>query len=164
MVQRPENEIKMKIITALFFSVATFSSIVFAHGDKHQNEALFKGLDSPAAKVVVAFHEALKSGDKQQAQDLLADDVTIFEGGGVERSALEYAQHHMLADMAYLNAVDSQTLEHQVEVVGTTAISISRSHTKGVYKGKERDYESMETMILELQKGSWKIIHIHWSN
>ena len=68
----------MKIITALFFSVATFSSIVFAHGDKHQNEALFKGLDSPAAKVVVAFHEALKSGDKQQAQDLLADDVTIF--------------------------------------------------------------------------------------
>jgi ketosteroid isomerase-like protein len=58
----------------------------------------------------------------------------------------------------------SETLEHQVTVLGNTAISASRSHTTGSYKGKERDYEGMETMVLEKQNGEWKIKHIHWSH
>jgi ketosteroid isomerase-like protein len=51
-----------------------------------------------------------------------------------------------------------------VTVLGNTAISASRSHTQGTYKGKERDYQGMETMVLEKQNGEWKIKHIHWSH
>ena len=126
--------------------------------------ALNKGLDTPAAKVVLAFHEALETSNKELARAQLADDVTIYEGGRVERSADEYAHHHMLSDMKYLAAMKSETLEHQVTVLGNTAISASRSHTTGSYKGKERDYEGMETMVLEKQNGEWKIKHIHWSH
>ena len=125
---------------------------------------LNKGLDTPAAKVVLAFHEALETSNKELARAQLADDVTIYEGGRVERSADEYADHHMLSDMKYLAAMKSETLEHQVTVLGNTAISASRSHTTGSYKGKERDYEGMETMVLEKQNGEWKIKHIHWSH
>ena len=142
----------------------TFSFAANAHGDKNKDKGLFKGIDTPAAKVVLAFHQALETGNQKQARAQLADDVTIFEGGRVERSADEYAHHHMLSDMKYLAAMKSETLEHQVTVLGNTAISASRSHTTGSYKGKERDYEGMETMVLGKQNGEWKIKHIHWSH
>ena len=142
----------------------TFSFAANAHGDKNKDKGLFKGIDTPAAKVFLAFHQALETGNQKQARAQLADDVTIFEGGRVERSADEYAHHHMLSDMKYLAAMKSETLEHQVTVLGNTAISASRSHTTGSYKGKERDYEGMETMVLEKQNGEWKIKHIHWSH
>jgi len=154
----------MKTINILLVLLMTFSFAVNAHGDKNKDKGLFKGIDTPAAKVVLAFHQALETGNQKQARAQLADDVTIFEGGRVERSADEYAHHHMLSDMKYLAAMKSDTLEHQVTILGNTAISASRSHTKGTYKGKERDYQSMETMVLEKQNGEWKIKHIHWSH
>lgn len=120
-------------------------------------------IDTPAAQVVVNFHQALKSGNRQQARALLANDVTINEGGNVERSADEYQQHHMAADMAYLADMQVTTPEHQVNIDGVTANLISHNHTKGMYKGKARDQQGMETIILQLQNGQWKIKHIHWS-
>ncbi len=152
-------------ITALFLIFYTFASLsVSAHGDKTIEKSMFKGTDTAAAKVVLAFHKALKTKDVALARAQLADDVAIFEGGRVERSAEEYAQHHMLSDMKYLAAMHSTPLEHQVQVFGDTAISISRSHTTGSYKDKKRDYQGMETMFLVKQQGEWKIKHIHWSH
>ena len=141
------------------------TSLSWAHGDeKHANASpMFVNTDTAPAKTVSAFHQALKNGDKDLARSLLADDVLIFEGG-VERSADQYANHHMLADMKYLAAVESKSLEHQVTISGNMAISISRSSTKGHYKEKDVDYEGLETMVLKLSDGKWKITHIHWSN
>ncbi|UTP73190.1 nuclear transport factor 2 family protein [Alteromonas sp. LMIT006] len=155
---------KMKTINILLVLLMTFSFAANAHGNKNKDKGLFKGLDTPAAKVVLAFHQALETGNKDLARAQLADDMTIYEGGRVERSADEYAHHHMLSDMKYLASMKSKTLEHQVTILGSTAISASRSHTKGTYKGKERDYQGMETMVLVKQNGEWKIKHIHWSH
>ncbi|TMP77233.1 nuclear transport factor 2 family protein [Pseudoalteromonas sp. S983] len=155
---------KMKTINILLVLLMTFSFAANAHGDKNKDKGLFKGIDTPAAKVVLAFHQALETGNQKQARAQLADDVTIYEGGRVERSADEYAHHHMLSDMKYLAAMKSDTLEHQVTILGNTAISASRSQTTGTHKGVERDYQGMETMVLEKQNGEWKIKHIHWSH
>ena len=149
-------------ITLSIIALISFSAL--SHGDKHIVKGEFNNLDTAAGKVVVAFHQALRSGDKATARNMLADDVLIFEGGGVERSADQYANHHMLSDMKFLAAVSSTSLEHQVKVMGDTAVSMSRSKTQGTYKGKERNFEGMETMVLEKQGGAWKIVHIHWSN
>ncbi|MDF2179882.1 nuclear transport factor 2 family protein [Aliiglaciecola sp. CAU 1673] len=124
----------------------------------------FSGLESEAAKVVQAFHQALTTGNAEQAKTLLADDVVIYEGGGIERSAAEYAAHHMQADMKYLAAVHSQPLEHHVQVNQDSAYSLSVSHVTGQYKDKEVDYKGMETMVLVKTDAGWKIKHIHWSN
>ena len=128
------------------------------------NASLFVGVESKVAKVVKRFHHALSTSDKVTARGLLADEVQIFEGGSIERSADEYAQHHMLSDMKYLAAVKSQLVEHNVKVMGNSAVSMSRSKTTGTYKGKVVNYEGMETIVLEKQQGEWKIVHIHWSN
>jgi len=151
----------IKIIVILSFILSTN---VFAHGSKHKQHHESTGLNTEAAKTVMSFHKALRTGNKTLARELLANDVVIFEGGNIEQSAEQYASHHMLSDMKYLAAVSSKTLTHQVKVLGNTAISMSTSHTKGEYKGKNKDYQGMETMVLEKQQGKWKIVHIHWSH
>jgi ketosteroid isomerase-like protein len=120
--------------------------------------------DSEKVKEVVnAFHHALKASNAKEARSLLNDNVLIFEGGSVERSAEEYAHHHMLADMKYLAALDSEVIEHNVMVSGEYAYSVSRTRTKGEYKGKQRDYVGMETIVLRRTPAGWEIVHIHWS-
>jgi len=70
----------------------------------------------------------------------------------------------MLSDMSFLKELDIKTLEHQVKTDGNMAVSMSRSHMQGTFKGKEIDMKSMETMVLKKIDEQWKIIHIHWSN
>lgn len=159
-----KNRLNLLIVCLMGIS---FGTVSFAHDNKHvpeQKKTMFIGADSAAGKVVTQFHMALKAGDKTTARKLLADDVLIFEGGRVERSADEYAHHHMLSDMKYVAAMKSESLEQNVKIIGNTAVSMSRSKTTGTYKEKERNYESMETMVLEKQNGEWKIVRIHWSN
>ena len=128
-------------------------------------QAMYSGLDSDAARVVEQFHESLKAGDTTSAKYLLASNVLIFEGGGVERSAVEYGNHHMKADMMFLKDLQIELLERHVQEYGNTAVAISRSRSSGIFKDKSVDSQSMETLVLEKQPtGDWKIVHIHWSN
>lgn len=160
--------IKHLSLTAIFVlilsSISSFTAN--AHGEEthEKKNDLFVGTQSEAAKAVSLFHQSLRSGDNKTARALLADDVIIFEGGGVERSAEEYANHHMLSDMKYLAAVESKQLEHRVFTNGDMAYSISRSKTTGTYKDKKVDYTGMESMTLTNTDSGWKITHIHWSN
>ena len=160
--------IKIKIPMLIISLVVVFwGNVSIAQESEHhsgQKNEMFIGVDSPAGKVVMQFHLALKTGDKTTARKLLADDILIFEGGRAERSADEYAHHHMLSDMKYLAAMKSEPLEHNVKIMGNSAVSMSRSKTVGTYKGKERKYEGMETIVLEKKQGEWKIVRIHWSN
>jgi ketosteroid isomerase-like protein len=156
---------KFGLISALLLT-ATSSFTVNAHEDeKHSNKsARFVNVNSAAAKVVTSFHTALKQSDTVTARQLLADDVIIFEGGGIERSADEYANHHMLADMKYLSAIKSELLEHHVFINGDMAYSVSRSKIQGSYKEKEINSTGMESITLKNTDSGWKITHIHWSN
>ncbi len=135
-----------------------------AHGGEAA-QAMFSGLDSEAAKVVEQFHASLKAGDSTTAKSLLASNVLIFEGGSVERSAVEYGNHHMQADMVFLKDLQIELLERHVQEYGNTAVAISRSRVSGIFKDKPVDSQSMETLVIEKQpRGDWKIVHIHWSN
>jgi ketosteroid isomerase-like protein len=159
-------KVKLAIIFVYVISVF-FTNFSIAHETKPHSApqpSLFMGIQSAPGQVVRQFHQALKAGDKITARKLLADEVLIFEGGGVERSADEYARHHMLSDMKYLAAMDSELLEHNVKVMANSAVSMSRSKTTGTYKDKALNYEGMETIVLEKQLGEWKIVRIHWSN
>lgn len=123
----------------------------------------FSGLDHPAAKTVTDFHAALKAADVSAVKRVLAEDVIIFEGGGVERSRAEYESHHMAADMAFLKDLSVETLEHHVRVQGDSAVSLARSKVSGQFKEKSIDHTGMETITLQKRNGNWQITHIHWS-
>ena len=114
--------------------------------------------------VVRAFHEALTAGDSAGALAALAEDVVIYESGGVEASRAEYASHHLGADMMFAAAV-TREVEHQTSgMSGDVAWVLSRSHTTGTFRDREMNTRGTETMLLRRTDDGWKITHVHWSS
>ena len=158
-----DNRLKLSIGWSLTLAILFVANSVYADQDKGVFYSEMSGLESAAAKTVIAFHTALQGGDANTARGLLSDNVTIYEGKGVERSADEYASHHMLGDIAFLEALKPSTLEHRVNVLGNMAYSVSKTHMTGSYKDTVIDQISVETMVLAKEDETWRIIHIHWS-
>ena len=151
------------IVTAALLIFLTMSNVVIAHASEKNNTSKrgeLTVLTSDAGK----FHQAIQGGDKSKARGFLADDVIIYEGGRVERSADDYANHHMLADMKYLAQLKVEILEHEVREMGEIAYSISKTKLTGEFQGKDVKSEGMESMVLLKKDGKWKIAHIHWSH
>ncbi|MGH1468238.1 MAG: YybH family protein [Bdellovibrionales bacterium] len=144
--------------------ILTFSNIALAHQKATPKEvSFFNGDKSLPGKVVKKFHIALKNKNKKKALKQLDESVLIYEGGGVERSAQEYASHHLMSDMAFMSKMKVNLVEHQVEVFDDIAVSSSRSEIEGEYNEKKIKKTTMETIVLKKRKNKWKIIRIHWS-
>lgn len=113
---------------------------------------------------VEAFHQALARGDGAAALALVDDEVVIFESGGAERSADEYAHHHLGADMELAAATRRRVTDRQVHEKGDVAWVTTCSETRGTFRERPIASRGTETMILERQAGGWRIVHIHWSS
>ena len=161
----------MKIIqiTLVAFSVLTWliTSPSLAHSNESSKHRVYpkgSGAETEPGKIVTQFHKAIKRGNKKKARYFLDDNVLIYEGGRVEKSADEYSNHHMLSDMKYASKLHTEVLEHKVTLVGDMAYSVSRTKSTGQSKGRFINKEGMESMVLLKKGGKWKISHIHWSN
>jgi ketosteroid isomerase-like protein len=119
---------------------------------------------APAAAVVDAFYAALGSGDEAAARALISDDVLIFESGGVERSAAEYAAHHLPADAKFAAATTRQVISRTGGASANAAWITTEGRTTGKWNGKAIDSLSTETMLLVRTAQGWRIKHIHWSS
>lgn len=117
-----------------------------------------------AEALVDAYAVALRTGDEAAIRAFLAPDVIIAEGGGAERSAEEYAGHHMPADMAFTAAVQSTLKKRDVIDGGEIATVISESQIHGEFRDQSIHSRMMETMVLKKEDDRWRIIHIHWSS
>jgi len=113
---------------------------------------------------VEAFHAALKHGDAAAAKESLDPDVLIYESGYAERSAAEYAGHHLPADMDFAGTMDHAVITRAIQRMGDLAVVTSEGQTRGMYKDKAYDLLSTETVILKRAGGGWVITHIHWSS
>lgn len=117
-----------------------------------------------AVETAAEFHAALNAGDSEAAAALLADDLTVYEEGHVERSKAEYVRGHLPSDLEYSRAVPGVTSLSETFTRGEMAWVISEGRATGVFEGKPVDRITTETMILRLDAGGWKIVHIHWSS
>jgi ketosteroid isomerase-like protein len=123
------------------------------------------GQEAPSPEeVVLAFHEALASGDSATALKLLAEDVVIYESGGVEASREEYRSHHLPADMAFTSSTEREVTVERIGKSGDLAWVLSRSTTTGTFREQEIHSTGTETMLLDLTSDGWRIRHIHWSS
>lgn len=152
-----------KMIVAVLGSCAV-QVMAAPHAAPHTAPDVVTSAARPAAETVDRFHAAIVSGNAAAARALLADDVLIFEGGAVERSADEYGGHHLPGDIAFAKAVPSTVTRRTGDSDGKTAWIASEGRTTGTYKGKPVDRISTETMLLVLSGDSWRIRHIHWSS
>ena len=152
------------IATALLIA-----DIAVAHPEeKHSVSAAEVGAVAPSARpaaaVVDAFHGALRRGDTKAALSYLAENALIFESGGVERGKQEYAAHHLSADAAFAQAVPGKVTRRAGEAVGNIAWIATEGRTTGTYKDKAVDRVTSETMVMQRQGKTWKVVHIHWSS
>lgn len=113
---------------------------------------------------VMGFHAALASGDTDAALMHLAEDVVIFESGGVENSRAQYASHHLEADAAFSVAVPRTLVSRTHGMQGDMAWVISVETVSGTYRTRAINSRSVETMMLRQVNGQWRIVHIHWSS
>jgi len=113
---------------------------------------------------VSAFHDALASGDSVTALSLLAEDVLIYESGGVEASREEYRSHHLPADIAFASSTEREVTVERSGRSGDVAWVLSRSTTTGTFREQEINSVGTETMLLGLTPEGWRIRHIHWSS
>ena len=121
--------------------------------------------DSPdAVTIATQFSEALDSGNEQAVRSLLAEDVLIYEGGGVEASLEEYASHHMAADIGFLSGLQRDLISQTVFDHGDTAVVGTLTRLHGTFREQPIDSKSTETLLLKRGSDGWKIIHIHWSS
>lgn len=144
-------------------------AVVFLLGPFQSLGSQQKAVDPPGGEiaaiqaVVESYHEALKSGNRESAVELLSADVMVLEGGYLE-TAEEYLSHHLEADMEFSAAVTGEREVVQAVVEGNVGWVIAKSSSKGEFRGREIDAAGAELMILRKESGGWKIRAIHWSS
>ena len=157
----------MRIALATALTILAASGSMAHPNEAHQPAAVHDGVAArarPAATVVDGFHAALRRGDTKAALEALADNALIFESGGAERSKAEYASHHVAADAAFSQAVQSEVTRRSGDAAGNLAWIATEGRTRGSYKGRAIDEVTTETIVLSRAGGAWKIVHIHWSS
>ena len=117
-----------------------------------------------AAEVVDAFHAALSAVDLERARALLDPQVRVFESGNVERSAEEYAAHHMPGDAGFMSSADVRIDSRIGDASGGLAWVASQSRISAEVDGKALSLVSTETMVLRETPEGWRISHVHWSS
>lgn len=157
---------KLIFSLAAMAALAMLSAPMQAHdpGSKPATAGSLPASARGAAAVVDAFHAALRRGDTQAAAALLANDALIFEEGGAERSKAQYAEHHLPADAAFVQAVPSTVTRRSGQSLGSFAWIATESRATGTYQGRAVDRVGTESMVLRRVGTAWKIVHIHWSS
>jgi uncharacterized protein (TIGR02246 family) len=138
-------------------------SPTWSSGSPDESEDIVQKDTSAIRAVVDSYHEALESGDREAAMELLSPDVMVLEGGHLE-TAGEYLSHHLQADMAFSAAVTNQREVAQTHVEANVGWVISTSSSKGEFHGRQIDAAGVELMILHKEDGKWRIRAIHWSS
>lgn len=115
-------------------------------------------------ETLAAFHDALATGDKAKALNLLSPGVAIYESGYVERSRDEYAHHHLGGDMEFAKNSTRKVLKQTERIDGNTAVVWEETETTGTSRGKPVHVLGTGTAVLEKKDGAWAIVHVHWSS
>ncbi len=149
---------RVRFMTALLLVIAGITLAVAGQAEATENA------DHPAVVAATQLGDAISAGDVDALRTLISPDVLIFESGGVESSLAEYEGHHMPADIAFMKNMSSEVISRRVIEAGDSAIVLTQSRISGVYKEKEVDLSSTETLVLEETDGQWKVVHIHWSS
>ena len=117
--------------------------------------------DDSAAQIADQFADSLAAGDQASVRTLLLPKVLIFESGGAETSADEYAGHHLPADIAFMAAMTRTVLSRQSGGDGDTRWVATKSRLQGRYKDRDIDLDSTESLVLQRGDLGWRIAHVH---
>ena len=141
----------------LFLTLCTLAlgaSTVRAQDDADKIRTWLKGYDA-----------AFVAKDLEKLATFYHPDVTIFEGGGVNRGWADYRDNHLGPELK-----ESQNLQfsHQnvvVRMLGSDAAYVTADYAiKGRMGERDVDGGGLATLVLIRDAGAWKIRHSHTSS
>ncbi|MCP9293027.1 YybH family protein [Gracilimonas sediminicola] len=144
----------MKSFIKIFAVLVFLSGTVMAQTNQKETKVL-EALDN--------FKTAIIENDSEAASNVMADDVLILEGSGLETEE-EYLSHHFHSDGKFLKAMNREILTQKISIEGNTAWVSTVSSMKGTYSEREIDLTSLELAVLKKEGSGWKIAAIHWSS
>ena len=115
------------------------------------------------AKTLSDLETAIIENDSERAGEILHDDVTILEGGGMETKS-EYLSHHFHSDGKFLSAMNREEVSQEISVEGNMAWVTSKTKMTGTYSGRDIDLSSLELAVLKKENGMWRVIALLWSS
>ncbi|MEI6737335.1 MAG: nuclear transport factor 2 family protein [Pseudomonadota bacterium] len=155
-----------RVLFGTFFLLAAHCAV--AHEKPTATVAKASLPANPAADKVLAvvdqLRSAIKSGDAALAERAMAENINIFEQGHSEKSRTEYLDHHFKEDVVYAKAVLSVVQSTVVQVEGNMAFVTAHTTSDGMFNEKPIKNAGVETYVLRLRDGLWRIEHIHWSS
>ena len=116
---------------------------------------------------LTSYDAAFNAKSLDRLATLYHPDVTIFEGGGVNRGWADYRDHHLGPEMAEFQKVSFAHTNIVVTALGAdrkTAYVTSEYSLKAQMKEREIDASGLETLILLKEVGAWRIRHSHTSS
>lgn len=119
--------------------------------------------ESAISNALESFHRAITENDSTKAANLLAEEVSILEGGRIE-SREEYLSHHFHSDGKFLNSVSREILDQTITIQENSAWVTTRSRLHGTYSDRTLDLNSLELAVFTRINGTWKIAALHWSS
>lgn len=163
-------------LSVLAASVVLIPAFAFAHvsvaardaksGTPQQRQAAAPAGEADAIQRWLAGYDAaFNAKDLDKLATFYHPEVTIYEGGGINRGWADYRDHHLgpeLKQFANLQFAHSNTV---VRMIGPDAAYATAEYSLKAKMG-ERDIDSggLETLVLIKEGGAWKIRHSHTSS
>lgn len=109
-----------------------------------------------------AYDAAFNAKDLNRLASLYHPDVTIFEGGGINRGWVDYRDNHLGPEMKSFENLQWAQSNIIVHMLGDSAAYVTADYSIK-YKAGERNVDSggIATHVLVKEQGRWKIRHSH---
>lgn len=119
-------------------------------------------------QLLTSYDEAFNAKSMDRLAAFYHPDVTIFEGGGVNRTWADYRDHHLGPEMKAFVTVTFAHSNTAVHVLGAdrkAAYVTSEYAIKAKMKERDVDGGGLETLLLlKGDDGVWRIRHSHTSS
>jgi ketosteroid isomerase-like protein len=114
------------------------------------------------------YEPAFNAKDLERLASFYHPDVTIYEGGGINRGWADYRDHHLgpeLQEMQQPRLARSEVAVQVVDPAGRSAYVTSEYRLQARIKEQEIDVGGLETLVvIRGADGPWKIRHSHTSS
>lgn len=141
------------IVVAAFVA----SSVALASAQDEQAEAIKTWLKG--------YDEAFVAKDLEKLATFYHPEVTIFEGGGVNRGWADHRDHHLGPELKQFQNLQFSHSNTVVRMLGRDAAYVTSEYSiKARMAEREIDSGGLETLIVIREGAGWKIRHSHTSS
>lgn len=144
--------------------VSAFALVTTPLAAQHQHQHGPSNTKEAAEAVVRAAFAHSEAGNLGGLDTLYTSDATIIEGAGLDRSWINYRDHHLAPELKEFQDFRYRPGEIEVTVDGNTAWVMFRYTLSATMGERKIDNVGRGTMILKLEGGRWRIRHSHTSS